>query len=125
RPSAVSRTTCLAISGYSLQTLVWPDREIGGMKRMRLHKRQHNPVNDRPQRLHQTEDERTPFHIVCVKKTDCRVEPVGGNLHPYLTFEHCVGVVQDRVDKMCCISIRANSVLPRRARADLMPVIWN
>jgi hypothetical protein len=49
---------------------------------------------------------------------------VGGNLHPYLTFEHCVGVVQDRVDRMCCISIRTDSVLSRRARADLMPVTW-
>src|SRR6266436_5508629 len=95
------------------------------MKRVRPHEFQHLPINDRPQRLHQIEHKRRPLHIVCMKKADRRVVTVGGNLHPYLTFEHSIGVVQDRVDGVGRISILPNFIPSGGPWPNLMPIIWN
>jgi hypothetical protein len=62
------------------------------MKRVRLHKIQYCPVHDRPQRLHQVEDQRRPVHIVRVKKTYCRIVTFRNDLRADLAFKHRIGV---------------------------------
>ena len=60
-----------------------------------------------------------------MKKPNCRIIPIRDNLHSDLAFEHGVGIIQYRIDRVRGISIRAYFVSARRARADLMPVVGN
>ncbi len=82
------------------------------MKRVCLHELEHLPIDDRPQRLHQVEYKRWSINAVCVEKADCRIVPMGDDLHADLTFEHRVCVVQDRIDWMRRISVLPDFVAP-------------
>ena len=95
------------------------------MKRVCLHEFEHLPVNDRPLRLHQVKYKRWSINAVRVEKADRRIVPIGDDLHADLTFQHRVCVVQNRIDRMRGISVCADLVSPRRARANLMPIIGN
>ena len=97
-----------------------PYREIRGMKRVGLNKLKHLSVNDRPLRLHQVKHKRWPVHIVGMKEANCRIVPIGDDLYPDLAFKHSIGVIQNCIDRMRGISIRADFVSSRRARPHLM-----
>ena len=57
------------------------------MKRVRLARSSRTlPVNDRPLRLHQVEHKRGPINAVRVEKADCRIVPIGDDLHADLGF---------------------------------------
>ena len=118
--AATSRTTCRTISGLSLHHSIRPYREIRGMKRVGLNKLKHLSVNDRPLRLHQVKHKRWPVHIVGMKEANCRIVPIGDDLYPDLAFKHSIGVIQNCIDRMRGISIRADFVSSRRARPHLM-----
>jgi hypothetical protein len=60
-----------------------------------------------------------------MKKANRRIVSIGHDLHPHLTFEHRVCVVQNSVDRMRGISIGADFVPSRGTRADLMPILRN
>jgi hypothetical protein len=52
-------------------------REIGRMKRVRLHEFQHFPVNDWPLRFHQVKHKCRPICIIGMKKANCWIVSIG------------------------------------------------
>jgi len=67
---------------------------------MGLDELQYNPIDNRPQRLHQIEDEWWATIAVRMQITNRGFVAFSSDLDPHLAFEHRVGVIQDCVDRM-------------------------